>query len=111
MGQEVNSTYRLINAHLHHNFNFKAEKIEGDQIQVSVEAEGISGAKGVAKLTKGNEGEISFDVSNPGTTTYYAKGRFRWDEACRVIRFEGTLRLVLVAEVYFADCPVLEIPN
>ncbi len=110
----VNSTVRLINAGNQHNFNFRAETLVGGDIKVSVEAEGVGNASDSVILKKGvaDEGHLRFAVDMFGAQGFYfAEGTVRWDEPYRVIRFEGNLRLVNVAEVHLADIPILEVPN
>lgn len=108
MGQS-SSIYRLINANNQHNFIFSAELLINSELKVTLEAEDIRLAKQSVFLSKGEEKRIEFFAT--GATIYEARGSLKWDSLSNIVRFEGYLRLVNVAEIFMYDCPVLEIPQ
>jgi hypothetical protein len=108
MAQSV-STFRLVNADSQHNFRFTVTRLDATHAEVRLEAEGVVSA--MVSLAPNDDGQLTFSATGGGgNATFVADGKATWDDEHSLIRYDGFLRIVGVAEVRILGAPVAFVP-
>lgn len=96
---------QLINANGAHFFQFMADLIDAPRVRITVSNPGVANAMAEVALLPSEEARVRYSVV--GATRYQIDGTLTLSADGRVVRFEGQLLLVNVAEAFLANLPVL----